>query len=87
MLVNSVTTSPAPICLHCNRSAGSLTPAMGAKNALLENVGSIKQLENLDIFTISKNYTQKQSINSPDIHLRLGIHYNLRDQEDISLRH
>jgi len=27
--------------LHCNLSAGSLTPAIGAKKALLENSGSM----------------------------------------------
>ena len=41
MLVNSVTTKPAPFSLQSSRSAGSLTPAIGAKNALLENLGSV----------------------------------------------
>ena len=39
-LVSSVTTRPAPIFLHIKRNAGSLTPAIGAKNALLEKYGN-----------------------------------------------
>ena len=49
MLVNSVTTRAAPILLHCSRRAGSLTPAIGARNALPEKRGSMKK-------RISKRY-------------------------------
>ncbi len=42
MEINSVTTKPAPSSRQINRRAGSLTPAMGAKNALLENLGSLR---------------------------------------------
>jgi len=39
MLVNSVTTKPAPNSLQINLNAGSETPAIGARKALLEKLG------------------------------------------------
>src|SRR3990167_4473062 len=44
MLVNSVTTKPAPSSLQINLNAGSLTPAMGARKTLLVNPGSLGSL-------------------------------------------
>ena len=41
MLVNSVTTSPAPSSRQSNLRAGLLTPDMGARNALEGDFGNI----------------------------------------------
>src|SRR3989338_10645254 len=61
ILVNSVTTRPAPNSLQTNLSAGSLTPAMGDRKSFEVKRGSL-DMENIIEGVILKDLCSKSTL-------------------------